>query len=156
MEEIHILPAGDAALVVEFGKGIDEETNNKVHALSAYIKSGRIRGVRETLPTFRSLMVFYDSGATTFEKLSKMISRFRPDKVKIKKEKKRRLIVPCCYEGAYAPDIPELSFLLKIERGEIVRLHENVDYKIYMLGFLPGFVYLGGLDERLHRGTHAR
>lgn len=150
MEGMRILPAGDKALVVEFGKDIDEETNRRVHALCAYLKARHIRGVRETLPTFRSLMVFYDSEKITFARLGKLISRFQPPKEQAKEAERRTLLVPCCYGGAYGPDLEEMAGFLKMDTAELIRIHEHTDYKIYMLGFLPGFVYLGGLDERIH------
>ena len=149
MKTMEIFPAGDRALVVEFGKKIEDETNNKVHALSAYLKERRIKGIRETLPTYRSLMVFYDSSEIDFFKLSKLIRRYRPPQDRDCKQTRKKRIVPCCYGGEYGPDLKEMSNILGMAQEEIIRIHEKADYKIYMLGFLPGFVYLGGLDEKI-------
>lgn len=149
MKNVEIFPAGDQALVVEFGKNIDEETNDKVHALSDYLKEHHIKGIRETLPTYRSLMVFYDSSEVDFFKLSKVIWHYKPFKNKNDKKIRRKLLVPCCYGGNYGPDLKEMSNILGMGQEEIIRIHEKADYKIYMLGFLPGFVYLGGLDEKI-------
>lgn len=149
MRDMQILPAGDQALVVEFGKNIDEEINNKVHALSGYIKRQNIKGVRETLPTYRSLMVFYDSSEIDFFKLSKIIRHHKPIRGRNCKKIRKKWIVPCCYGGGYGPDLKRMSDMLGIEQEEIIRIHEKADYKVYMLGFLPGFVYLGGLDEKI-------
>ena len=60
------------------------------------------------------------------------------------------LLVPCCYGNEFGPDLADMSSMLGLSEEEIIRLHSTPDYKIYMLGFLPGFVYLGGLDERIH------
>lgn len=149
MRDMKIFPAGDQALVAEFGENIDEEINNKVHALSDYLKERNIRGVRETLPTYRSLMVFFDSSEIDFFRLSKIIRRYKPARGRNSKKVRKKLIVPCCYGGEYGPDLQGMSDMLGMGQEEIVRLHEKADYKIYMLGFLPGFVYLGGLDERI-------
>lgn len=149
MKNMEIFPAGDQALVVEFGKCIDDETNNQVHALSDYLKKRDIKGIRETLPTYRSLMVFYNSPETDFFKLSKIIRDYKPFQDKNYKKVRKKLIVPCCYGGTFGPDLKEMSNILGIAQEEIIRIHEKADYKIYMLGFLPGFVYLGGLDERI-------
>lgn len=149
MKDMEILPAGDCALVVEFGEKIEEETNNKVHELSAYLKKRSIKGVRETLPTFRSLMVFYDSSKIDFFRLSKIIRHYKTSDKKHYNRIQRKLIVPCCYGGEYGPDLKNMSELLGIRQEEIIRIHGETDYKIYMLGFLPGFVYLGGLNEKI-------
>lgn len=149
MENMEIFPAGDNALVAEFGKGIDEETNDKVHALATYLKGRGIKGIREMLPTFRSLMVFYDSSEIDFFRMSKIIRRYNPVQGKNVVMTKRKLIVPCCYGGEYGPDLEGMSSLLGMGQGEIIRRHNEAEYKIYMLGFLPGFVYLGGLDEKI-------
>lgn len=150
MTDMKIMPAGDAALIVEFGRTIDEETNKKVQVLSSCIRTANIPGVREILPTFRNLMVCYDPAVISFFKLSKKIRHFKAEESSEDKEAKRTLIVPCCYGGKYGSDLAEMSAFLKIGEDEIIRLHGSIDYKIYMLGFLPGFVYLGGLDERIH------
>ncbi len=149
MKNMEIFPAGDRALVVEFGKSIDDAANNKVHELSDYLKKHNIKGIRETLPTYRSLMVFYSPSEVDFFKLSKIIRDYKPPQDNYYKKIRKKLIVPCCYGGAYGPDLEEMSNILGLAQEEIIRLHEQADYKIYMLGFLPGFVYLGGLDEKI-------
>lgn len=149
MKNMEIFPAGDCALVVEFGNRIEEEINDKVHALSAYLKKREVKGIRETLPAFRSLMVFYDPSETDFFKLSKIIRHYKPSDERHCKKIKRKLIVPCCYGGEYGPDLNNMSALTGVGQKEIIRIHGETDYKIYMLGFLPGFVYLGGLNEKI-------
>lgn len=147
--EKKIMPAGDAALVVEFGKEISDECNQKVMMLANQIKQKKIRGVREILPTFRSLMIFYDSQVTNYLKLKKIIERIKPDTVKESELLKKTLLVPCCYGREYGPDIKDMSKLLELSEEEIIKLHSDTVYKIYMLGFLPGFVYLGGLNPKI-------
>ena len=147
---LRLIPAGDEAIVAEFGETIDEETNQKVHILSAWISDRKITGVRELLPTFRSLMIFYDSTQTTYKKLVREIKEFAAMDIKEQKTGKKIWLIPCCYDLEFGPDLPDMSVKLNLSKEDIIKIHTEHDYKIYMLGFLPGFVYLGNLDERIH------
>lgn len=143
------LPAGDNALVVEFGKIIDEKVNNTVHSLSAWIEAANIEGIIELLPTFRSLMIYYDHNKISYGQLVNIIQTFDSDKLLEGQETKRILKVPCCYGLHFGADLNDMQKITGLTKDEIIAIHSGVDYKIYMLGFLPGFVYLGGLDKRI-------
>lgn len=147
--EIRFLPAGDCALVAEFGDAIDPSINEKVHALSAWITDKRIAGVQELLPTFRSLTIIYDKRVTSFGKLKKIIRTANLQKSSTGQENRIVREIPCCYGGAFGPDLPDMEKLLGLSKEEIIQIHAGTEYKVYMLGFLPGFVYLGGLDKRI-------
>lgn len=145
-----ILPAGDQALVVEFGNEISEELNRKVQLLNKKITGKRIGGIVETVPTFRSLMVLYDPSVISFEKLKRLLAAI-PVKETGSREQKRRVVeVPVCYSGELGPDLADVAEHAGLSEEEVIRIHSEREYNIYMLGFLPGFPYLGGLDERLH------
>lgn len=150
MEAFRICPVGDQAVLCEFDNEIDVQTNDRVQHLAAQIKAVHPKGVTEVLPTYRSLLIFYDQAITTYRKLMPVIKKFSTIKASEMKEKKRVRIVPCCYGGEEGPDLAGMSRELGRSEEEIMQIHQSVDYKIYMLGFLPGFVYLGGLDERIH------
>lgn len=146
MDEIRFFPAGDSALVAEFGREIDEAVNGQVHAMAGWIMEAAIPGVREVLPTFRSLMVYYDPGRISYRHLVRRLSRFSGQQHLTGRTDREILEVPCCYDG---PDLDDMEQLTGLSREEIIAIHSGVDYKIYMMGFLPGFVYLGGLDPRI-------
>ncbi len=146
MSEICFYPAGDSALVAEFGQVIDEQINEQVHSLANWLESGAIPGVREVLPTFRSLMVFYDPFRISYRKLCKKLQTCPALSAQREPAEKKVLEVPCWYNGVDLGDMEELTGL---PRETIIEIHSSVDYKIYMMGFLPGFVYLGGLDPRI-------
>ena len=146
MNDIIFYPAGDCALVAEFGREIDEEINNKVHALAQWIIARKIRGVKEVLPTFRSLMVTYDPCRISYKRLTHILSKCTFESHSGDNAKKQIIEVPCCYDG---PDMDDMTTLTGLSREEIIAIHSGTDYKIYMMGFLPGFVYLGGLDPRI-------
>lgn len=149
MEEIRYIPAGDRAMVVEYGKVIDEAVNERVHALAAQIRTGRVCGVTETIPTFRSLMICYDPLKISFDELKKNVSRLAELPVGEQQRSKRILKIPCCYGARFGVDLKDMEEYTGLDRDEIIAIHSSVDYKIYMMGFLPGFVYLGGMDKRI-------
>ncbi|MDO4260576.1 MAG: 5-oxoprolinase subunit PxpB [Eubacteriales bacterium] len=144
-----ILPAGDCALTVEFGNAIDEALNRKVQRLNENLKRADIPGIVETVPTFRSLMVTYDPSRIGFEKLKKELSALPAEDGAGDGASRRVVEIPVCYGGAYGEDLKDVAAHAGMTEEEVIRLHSSVEYNIYMLGFLPGFPYLGGLDRRL-------
>ena len=147
--DIKVMPAGDSALVVEFGNEINEAVNEKVHALAKKIRQKNIPGITEMIPTFRSLLVSYNMLQISYSKLSVMLSVLSRELEMNQGAHHRIVKIPCCYGARFGADLTDMERLTGLSREEIIELHSSVDYKIYMLGFLPGFVYLGGLDKRL-------
>lgn len=140
-----ILPAGDRGLIAEFGDTIDEAVNERVHRLARRLEKQRLRGITELVPTYRSLLIHYDPDRLSYHRLCRVLKRCRPEGT-LAGTGKRVLEVPCLYDGE---DLPAMTELTGLSREEIISIHSGTDYKIYMLGFLPGFVYLGGLDKRI-------
>lgn len=142
------LNSGDTALVVEFGDTVDPEINDRVVALDEALRSLALDGVRETVPTYRSLMIHYEplviDRATLIARVKDIESRSHA-----RREPSRRWIVPCCYDPACAEDIAPLSEALGLTPQKIEALHSSATYRIYMYGFAPGFTYLGGLPPEL-------
>jgi inhibitor of KinA len=148
MDDPRFLAAGDRALVVEFGDRIDRSLSDAVLRLDASLRAKPPPGIIETVPTFRSLMIHYDPLLTSRAEIESAI-RARIGHGERRARAARLWRVPVCYEGAFAPDLPEISARLGLSPAEIVGLHSAARYHIYMLGFMPGFAYLGDLPERL-------
>ena len=145
---VRFLSAGDRALVVEFGDGVDRALSELVLRLNATPRANMPEGVVETVPTFRSLMVYYDPLVTGRASLEQAISGLldRPDSPRTGARLWR---VPACYEGEFGPDLAEVARLTGLTPGEVVALHSGTRFHVYMLGFLPGFPYMGDLPEQL-------
>ena len=150
MPTFKITIAGDSALNVEFATAISPETSALVRMAATCLSESPIEGVVELVPTFCSLMVVYDPCTVGFDELS---SRLRSTlrALSVSAVTSRRIVeIPVCYGGEFGPDMANVEAHTGLSEDEIVRLHSGHDYLIDMLGFLPGFAYLGGLDERLH------
>lgn len=148
--EIHrIAPAGDQALVVEFGISISREINERVRYLEAALNQASWPEVMATVPSYRSLLVYFDPINISFDELSRRIRALNRSK-KSAKRRARRWTLPVCYGGEYGPGLKELADTIDFSSDEIIREHSGAEYMVYMIGFSPGFAYLGELPIRLH------
>ncbi len=144
------LPAGDRGLVVEFGNTISLELNARVRALALALEAAPIPGLIEVIPTYRSLGIEYDPARLSFEEAERRIRPIAERLDLATLPPPRRILVPTVYGGAYGPDLPFVAQHAGLSEAEVIRLHSQASYHVYMLGFTPGYTYLGGLPERLH------
>ena len=143
------LSSGDSCLVVEFSDGIEMEANIMLQNLRRRMADMRVRGVREFVPTYRSLSIHHDPVKLPREKLETIV-RGAMDGIGGTDEPERRvLVMPVAYGGEFGPDMANVAEHTKLGESEIIRRHTARGYYCYMLGFTPGFSYLGGLDETL-------
>jgi 5-oxoprolinase (ATP-hydrolysing) subunit B len=142
-----ILPCGDAALVVQFGEEIDPGINARVLALDARVAEG-LAGVIETVPTYRSLLVHYDPTATDYRTLGEALLGLSRDLPELASTG-RLWRIPVVYGGEHGIDLESVAAHHGLSTGELIRRHAAPAYRVYMMGFLPGFAYLGGLDPTI-------
>jgi inhibitor of KinA len=142
------LDAGEAALVVEFGASVDPAVNDRVLALDEALGTLKLEGIRETVPTYRSLMIHYDplvvdraTLVATTKALEAMPHRTR--------EPTHRWTIPCCYDPRYAEDLEPIAARTGLAANRLIELHAGATYRVYMYGFAPGFCYLGGVPPEL-------
>jgi KipI family sensor histidine kinase inhibitor len=150
MHKVRILTAGDSSLLVEFGHEISPEINRKISSTVQLMKEQHIEGIVDVIPTYCSLLVNYDPLVISYKDLKKRLEGLVKVDVRSGEGKKTIVEIPVCYGGEYGPDIANIAEHAGLTEEEVIQIHSSKDYLIYMLGFLPGFTYLGGLDERIH------
>lgn len=143
-----LLAAGDTAVTVEFGETAERRLSELVLALFERMSAAELPGVVEMVPTLRSLTVHYDPGLTSHACLAQAIAPLIDD-LKPQPLAGRRWVIPACYAGELAPDLDEVARRTGLSADEVVRLHTGEDYRVYMLGFLPGHPYLGDVAAPL-------
>lgn len=148
-EHLRFRISGDNALLVDCGDGIDISVNRKVVALAARIKKNPPPGVIAVVPAYRSFALLYDPLRTNPDMLEEHMAALESEPEEQGLSETDLVSIPVCYGGEFGPDIDFVSSHTGLDINEIIDLHTSRDYPIYMLGFTPGFCYLGGMDERL-------
>lgn len=144
-----LLPVGDGAVLVEFGQDVAPAIQARVAALEQAIIKDPHPAVIEWVPTYRSLLVCYDLLQASYQELSDWLSGLVGQGGDAENVPRRRVTIPVLYGGQMGPDLDFVAEHTRLSAKEVVKLHEQPDYLVYMLGFMPGFPYLGGLDPRI-------
>lgn len=156
--EFTISTLGDSALIVNFGNKIDEALNRKVLHLFQELKILALPFVKDIVPAYSTLTIFYDLlimknknpvNKTSLEIFTEQIKKIIEDDMEIYSPPSRKLKIPVCYAKKYGLDINDIGKEKKISVDEIIRLHTAKKYRVYMIGFLPGFAYMGEVDEQI-------
>jgi inhibitor of KinA len=142
-------PAGDSALLVELGAAIDLALNRRVHALDRRLAASPLPGVVETVPAYCSILIHYDPLRLTSASVIAWAQAAAQDLKTTIDEGGRLVEIPTVYGGDSGPDLDYVARAHGLSAADVVRLHSGADYTVYMMGFLPGFAYLGGLPPEL-------
>jgi inhibitor of KinA len=144
-----IVPLGDSALLVQLGDKIDIALNQRIHTLAALIDISPLGGVIETVPAYATLLIHYDPLMLTYTKISKWV-RAKLDQVEdATLREPRQLEVPVRYGGEYGADLKFVADYHHLRVEDVIRIHAEKPYTIYMMGFTPGFPYMGKLDDAI-------
>lgn len=151
MENIRMLHAGEQGLVVEFGDTINPIVNGKVHFLAELLQRELGSSLLEVVPTYRSLLIYFNPLFITRAQLIDKISRALESSCQTvaDKENKQVVHIPVCYGGEFGEDLAFVAKHNNLTEQEVVAIHTSVPYLVYMLGFTPGFPYLGGMSEKI-------
>ena len=148
---------GDCCLIVEFGQRIDPEINQTALAFADFLLAHPIAGVTDVVPAFTTVALHYRpeafadalSGELPFRKLCRQVESILAQDIASAQRATRVVEVPICYGGEFGPDLPEIAAACALTVEQVIALHCASPHVVYMLGFAPGFPYIGGLDQRL-------
>lgn len=140
---------GDRGVLVEYGDKIDPAINRRVRVMAVALAQAEPAGVVEVIPTYRSLLISYDPGLITPPGIDRLLADLEGRLADIEIPPPRTVDIPVCYGGELGPDLDFVAEHAGLSPDEVIELHAAPAYQIYMIGFTPGFPFLGGLDERL-------
>lgn len=149
MSDYRIVAAGDSAVIVEFEERIDPAVNARTIAFAAAVQAANLPGVRDVVPTYRSTAVYFDPLRTDGAAMMACIEREAVRPVAPIGSAAAPMRIPVCYGGELGPDLEAVAAFAKADEAEVVRLHVSPTYRVFMLGFVPGFAYLGIVDDRI-------
>jgi inhibitor of KinA len=150
-----IVPAGESALIVEFEERIDPGVNARAIACARALETARIPGVRDIVPTYRSVAVYFDPLHTDGDALMDRLTIEAERAPASATDASAPVRIPVCYGGDLGPDLPGVAAFAGMPESDVVRAHTATTYRVFMLGFVPGFAYLGIVESRIAMPRHA-
>ena len=149
MSRFRIVPVGDATLVVEFEERIDPAVNARAVAAADALRAAAIPGVRDVVPTYRSVAVYFEPLMTEQDGLVRRLEDAVAAPVREESREHALIRVPVCYGDDLGPDLPNIARFAQASEAEVVEIHTSTTYRVFMLGFMPGFAYMGLVDGRI-------
>jgi inhibitor of KinA len=150
-----IVPAGESALVVEFEERIDPVVNDRAIALADGLQAAAIPGVRDVVPTYRSVAVFFDPLRTNYDALVDRLEIEVAKPAAAATAARVPIRIPVCYGGDFGPDLPAVAAFASASEAQVIAMHTAIEYRVFMLGFVPGFAYMGIVDDRIAMPRHS-
>jgi inhibitor of KinA len=162
-QQPHIYPCGDHAITVAFGDEISKDINRKVISLFKYISSHPPEGLLNLVPAYHTLTLVYDTAflkkkdpnGSVYENMHAYLEKIT-GKETVTTNAANTIDVPVCYDVSLAPDLVSLAQMHSLPVEEVVRIHTSITYHVYMIGFLPGFAYMGSVDEKIRTPRKAK
>ncbi|MCH3963516.1 MAG: 5-oxoprolinase subunit PxpB [Clostridium sp.] len=152
--EFNILQASETSALVEFGNKIDEGINKQIRIFCAYLDENPFHGLIEYIPYFSSVSLIYDPLKMGSEEPFKVVRAKIEDilsKLDFSCSYEENIVeIPVCYGGEFGPDIGHVAEVNNLTEDEVVKIHSSGRYLVYMIGFAPGFPYLGGMSEKIY------
>ena len=145
-----ISPVGDRAISIDFGQVIDPTINRHIRQTIERIKELQLEGIIELVPTYCALLVEYDAMLYSYSEICNIIEpTLEEGMANTTNELVTVVEVPTVYGGEFGPDLSFVASHNHLSEDEVISIHSGTDYLVYMLGFIPGFTYLGGMDPRI-------
>jgi len=149
VSRFRIVPVGDATLVVEFEERIDPAVNARAVAVAGALRAVTIPGVRDVVPTYRTVAVYFDPLMTDQDGLVRRLEEAAAMPMHEDSREHALIRVPVCYGDDLGPDLPDIARFAQASELEVVQIHTSTTYRVFMLGFMPGFAYMGLVDARI-------
>lgn len=149
MSAFRIVSAGDSAVIVEFEDRIDPAVNARAIAVADGIQAAGLAGVRDVVPTFRSVAIYFDPLHTDGDVLMARVEAEAASSSHDVGASRTPVRIPVCYGGDLGPDLGAVAEFSQLDEATVVALHTERSYRVFMLGFVPGFAYLGTVDDRI-------
>lgn len=148
-ENIRYLPSGDSGIILEVGNEISEELNRKIRALNYCIEKMQLKEIVEIIPTYTTILVLYNPLKTSFDGLVKKLKDIEKSINDIQLPPREVVHIPTLYGDEYGTDLKYVAEYNELTIEEVIDIHSSQNYLVYMLGFTPGFPYLGGISEKI-------
>ena len=148
-DPFRIVPAGDSALILDLGDRIDPVVNERAVSVARALDRLRVPGVRDIVPTFKSVAVYFDPLRTDIEGLTRCLGDEARGSTGTIRAAEPIVRVPVCYGGEYGPDLSEVARFAGTNVAEVIALHSAQTYRVFMLGFLPGFAYMASVPPQI-------
>lgn len=158
LDQYKVSALSDRSAVIALGNTIDEGLNRKVLSMEAWMRNHPFPGLLDLVPAYSSLTILYDpsvlqaqckKGQAVFELVQEKLEEAWRQAGETHGVESRLVSIPVCYDPEFGPDLTEMAILKNLSVAEIIHLHSSIEYRVYMLGFLPGFAYMGKVDEKL-------
>ncbi|PRX39637.1 inhibitor of KinA [Planifilum fimeticola] len=146
---LSVKPLGDAAVTVRLGDVIHPDVHRRVRGFCHHLEKNAPPGVVEWVPTYGSVTVFYQPHVIRYEELAKRLADLAADLDRVHLPPARLVVLPTVYGGEWGPDLSFVAEHNGLSPEEVIRLHSGRDYLVYMMGFVPGFPYLGGMSREI-------
>jgi inhibitor of KinA len=150
-----IVAMGDSAVAVQFEQRIDARLNARAIQVAGLVEAGRFPGVRDVVPTYCSVAVYFDPLRTTVDRLIAWLADIVASVENAPPGDGEVIRVPVCYDGDFGPDLQSVATCAGLSVAEVVETHAAPVYRVFMLGFVPGFAYMGTLDARIAAPRHS-
>ena len=147
--KVKIAPLGDSSLLIQLGDEIDAGVNQHVHALAKLIDISALAGIVETVHAYSTLLVHYDPLVVSFTQVKSGLRTLIARAQETGPGKPRQVDVPVRYGGEHGPDLEFVAAHCELQVEEVIRIHSERTYTVFMMGFTPGFAYMGKLDEAI-------
>lgn len=142
-------PLGDQAIVIEAGTSIDEHTQKKILAVSSFLEANPSRWMIEYIPAFTTISIVYNPLLITYEEAKNELASLLKNTANMEPPTSRTIEIPVCYGGDYGPDLEFVAQHNGLSPEEVIAIHTGASYAVHMIGFAPGFPYLGGMSEKI-------